>query len=56
MLNNPSKCGKIYVIRQNSSFKLPVPPALLLEDSAGGNAREIWWTNQEFSPVNIIPP
>jgi hypothetical protein len=22
----------------------------------GRLARELWWTNQEFSPVDIIPP
>jgi quinol-cytochrome oxidoreductase complex cytochrome b subunit len=30
-------------------------PALLLDDTAGSIARELWWTNQ-FSPVDIIPP
>jgi hypothetical protein len=28
---------------------------LLLDDSASRTARELWWTNQEFSLVNIIP-
>jgi hypothetical protein len=28
---------------------------LLLDESAGRIARGLWWTNQEFSPVNIIP-
>jgi hypothetical protein len=23
---------------------------------AGRIDRELWWTNQEFSPVDIIPP
>jgi hypothetical protein len=31
-------------------------PDLLLDDTAGRTARELLWTNQEFSPVNIIPP
>jgi hypothetical protein len=43
---------KEYFLRQNSSFSLPVHTALLLGDSAGGIARELWWTNQEFYPVN----
>jgi hypothetical protein len=29
---------------------------LLVDDSAGRVAREIWWTKEEFSPVDIIPP
>jgi hypothetical protein len=29
-------------------------PRLVLEDSAGRIARELWWTNQEFSAVDII--
>jgi hypothetical protein len=29
---------------------------LLLDDSAGRIARELWWMNQEFSPLDIIPP
>jgi hypothetical protein len=24
--------------------------------TAGGIIRALWWTNQEFSPVDIIPP
>jgi hypothetical protein len=28
-------------------------PFLLIADTT---ARELWWTNQEFSSVNIIPP
>jgi hypothetical protein len=24
--------------------------------SAGGIVRELWWTNQEFSTADIIPP
>jgi hypothetical protein len=32
------------------------PPDLLLDGSAGRIARVLWWTNQEFSPVDIIPP
>jgi hypothetical protein len=33
-----------------------VPSALLLDVSIGRVARELWWTNQESSPVDIIPP
>jgi hypothetical protein len=33
-----------------------VCPVFLLDASAGRNAREVWWTNQEFPPVDIIPP
>jgi hypothetical protein len=29
---------------------------LVLDESAGRFARELWWTSQEFSSVNIIPP
>jgi hypothetical protein len=29
---------------------------LLQDDSAGRTVRELWWTNQKFSSVNIIPP
>jgi hypothetical protein len=42
--------------RTNLSFPSPVLPALLLDDSFGRIARELWWTNQKFSPVSIIPP
>jgi hypothetical protein len=34
---------------------LPVPPDLLLDDSDDRIVRELWWGNQEFSPVDIIP-
>jgi hypothetical protein len=41
-----------------AKFFIPslVPPALLGEGSSGIIARELWWTNQELIPVNIIPP
>jgi hypothetical protein len=29
-------------------------PALLQDGSAGRIARDLWWTNYEFSPVDII--
>jgi hypothetical protein len=32
------------------------PPDLQQDDTAGRTARELWWTNQEFSPVDITPP
>jgi hypothetical protein len=54
MLNNDSKYEKI--LRQNLSFSWPIPPSLLLDDSAGRIAKELWWTNREFSSVDIIPP
>jgi hypothetical protein len=34
---------------------MTAPPALLLDDSIGRIARELWLANQEFSPVDIIP-
>jgi hypothetical protein len=43
-------------VRQNTAFSATVPPALLLDNSAGKFARELWWTNQEISTVDIIPP
>jgi hypothetical protein len=36
-------------------FPSPITPDLLLDDSAG-SVRELWWTNQELSPADIIPP
>jgi hypothetical protein len=54
MLKNPSKYEilreAIFIISFTSS------PALLLDDFAGRIARELWWTNKEFFPVDIIPP
>jgi hypothetical protein len=50
MLKNPSK----YEI--NKIISLPAPLVFPLYDCAGRIARELWWTNQEFSPVDIIPP
>jgi hypothetical protein len=44
-----------YFKGQINRFLRQVAPDLLLGDSAGRIARELWWTNQ-FSPVNIIPP
>jgi hypothetical protein len=44
-----------YFVRQ-ISFPSPVSPALLLDDSADRIAGELWWTNQEFFPVDIFPP
>jgi hypothetical protein len=44
--------------RDNSQAKLAfihhVSPTLLLDDFASKIARELWWMNQEFYPVNII--
>jgi hypothetical protein len=42
--------GQILIPFTHSSFLLP-------DDSNGTDARELWWTNQEFSPASItIPP
>jgi hypothetical protein len=46
---------KIYFGRQNPSFPSTVPLALLIDNSAGRISREFWWTNQEFSSVDIPP-
>jgi hypothetical protein len=54
MLNNTFKYEEIG--RKEKLIFLPVLPALLLEDSAGRIARELWWPNREFSTVVIIPP
>jgi hypothetical protein len=37
-------------------FFTKAPPDLLLYDFAGRTATELWWMNQEFSHVDIIPP
>jgi hypothetical protein len=34
---------------------MPVPPPLQLDDPAGRHTRELRWTNQEVSLINIIP-
>jgi hypothetical protein len=39
-----------------SIFLHHVPSASLLDDSAGGIARELWWTNQGVFSIDIIPP
>jgi hypothetical protein len=41
-VKTPFEVRKRYFIRQNLSFPLPYPPALLLDDSVGR------WVNQEF--------
>jgi hypothetical protein len=41
--------AKIVILFTSSSCLLP-------SDSAGDNARELWWTSQELSFVEIIPP
>jgi hypothetical protein len=41
---------------QNLSFHSPVPPALLLDESTGRIATGIWWANEKYFPVDIIPP
>jgi hypothetical protein len=40
----------------NSHFLRKVPPDFLPDGSAARIAKEFWRTNQEFSPVYIIPP
>jgi hypothetical protein len=54
MLKIPSKNEQRYFVRPNSSF--PVSPTLLLNDSDGRSARELWWTKQESFPADIILP
>jgi hypothetical protein len=44
-----------YFVRPNSSFLSPVPPAYY-QMTAGRISRELWWANQDFSSVSIIPP
>jgi hypothetical protein len=51
-IKEPLKNTKEMFCRLNSSFRLPVPPALLLDDSAG-IVRELCWKNQAFSPTDI---
>jgi hypothetical protein len=46
---------KRYFGRQNPSFPSTVPLALLIDNSACRISREFWWTNQEFSSVDIPP-
>jgi hypothetical protein len=48
-VKEPFEVCKRYFIRLNPFIPLPV-------DSAGSIARELWWTNQEFSSVDIILP
>jgi hypothetical protein len=48
---NKKKLRKVKFI-----VSFPRSSCLLLDDSAGRIARELRWTNQEFSSVNIIPP
>jgi hypothetical protein len=55
MLKNTSKQKEI-LHKANFSILLPVSPALVLVDSAGWIARELWWTNKEYSLIDIIPP
>jgi hypothetical protein len=55
-VKNPFKYDMRYLVRQNLTLPSAVTSALLLDHSADITAREIWWSNQEFSAVNIIPP
>jgi hypothetical protein len=46
-MNKNTLQGKIHIPFGYSSSLLP-------DDSAGRITRELWWTNQEISSVNII--
>jgi hypothetical protein len=50
------KYEKRYLEGQIHHFRRQVPIDLLLDVSDGMLARELWWTNQQFFPVDIIPP
>jgi hypothetical protein len=52
----PFKMCKRYFVRQNLSFPSAVHPAFHVYDSAGRIARDLWWKNEDFSSVDIIPP
>jgi hypothetical protein len=54
--NTPKKYVKIYFESKYSSLHSPVFPAFLLDDSVGRTVSELWWMNQEFSPVDKILP
>jgi hypothetical protein len=56
MLKSLSSIKKSTSHGQIHKLLLQVPPDLLLGDSAGGTARKLWWTTQEFSLVDIISP
>jgi hypothetical protein len=43
MLKNPSKYER--VLRKATLITSAVPPALLVDESAGRIARELWWKN-----------
>jgi hypothetical protein len=53
-VKEPFKVWKRYFVRQNSSFPWQFLLLYYLM-SAGRIARELWWMNQEFSPVSISP-
>jgi hypothetical protein len=42
--------------RQNLSFPFAKFLPICYYMTAGRTARELWWTNQEFSFVDVIPP
>jgi hypothetical protein len=54
--STPSSGRKVKPEVPSRKILRPVPSALLLDDSACTIAREFWWTNQEFSSADIIPP
>jgi hypothetical protein len=53
-VKEPLEVWKRYKVRYNSSFPFPFPFDLLLGDSAIRITRDLWWTNQEFYPFDII--
>jgi hypothetical protein len=55
MLKSPLKYERD-IVWQSQTFPSSFTPALLLDNSAGGTARELWRKNQEFFPVGIIRP
>jgi hypothetical protein len=48
-MNKNISQGQIFIPFANSSCLLP-------DDSADRSARELWWTNHEFSSFDIIIP
>jgi hypothetical protein len=55
MLKNPSKYERD-TLQANFIIVSPVPSASLLDVSACRIYRELWWTNWECSPFDIISP
>jgi hypothetical protein len=49
------KVCKEILSRKNSVFSFAVFLLLRYQMTAGRVARELWWTNQEISSVDVIP-